>query len=100
MIELLTKYSVPLHYSHDITLTAAGEAEAEALLHAVLSDWVDFLFVPNPKPFVIYADHHDCATFYAQTKSNLNLVSQSLLAQGFEEIEGSRKGLHAWPLHR
>ncbi len=36
-------------------MTAEGHVEIEELLRAALSDWVDFLFVPTPEPFVIYA---------------------------------------------
>jgi hypothetical protein len=52
--------------------------------------WI-FSFVPAPKPFVIYADHHDYTTFYANTRSNLNRVADALLAQGFEEVSGYQR---------
>lgn len=56
------------------------------MLEAALGDWVDFVFVPVPKPFVIYADHDEYTTFYANTKSNLNRVAQALIAAGFEKV--------------
>ena len=50
--------------------------------------------MPTPKPFVIYADHDEFTTFYANTRSNLNRVSDTLLTQGFEEVSGyQRQGL-------
>jgi hypothetical protein len=49
----------------------------EALI-AVLSDCVDFLFIPTPTSFVIYADHDEYITFYAHTRSNLNQVANPL----------------------
>ena len=52
-----------------------------------MSDWVDFVFIPEPKPFVIYADHDEYITFYANTKSNLNRVADALLAQGFKSVQ-------------
>jgi hypothetical protein len=64
-----------------------GREEVEELLIAALGDWVDFLFVPSPKPFVIYADHDEFITFYANTKSNLNRVGTALLARGFKVVE-------------
>jgi hypothetical protein len=65
----------------------------EELLHTAFSDWFDFLFVPTPKPFVIYADHDEYTTFYANTRSNLNRVVQALSAKGFEEIAEYKRQL-------
>jgi hypothetical protein len=81
-----TEKASPLQ--HDTTISAVGHEEVEALLAAALSDWVDFLFIPQPKPFVIYADHDEYTTFYAASRSNLNRVTAGLAAKGFKEIEG------------
>lgn len=91
LIALMTRHQAPLRYVRDITITASGTNESEALLLAALSDWIDFLFVPRPKPFVIYADHDEYTTFYAQTRSNLNSVTCPLARQGVEEIPGYRR---------
>ena len=80
-------------YGLDWSVTAEGQREAEALLAAVLGDWIDFLFVPAPKPFVIYADHDEYATFYANTKSNLNRVAQALSAKGVEAVPNYEREL-------
>ena len=74
-------------------MVATGPQEIEDLLHAALSDWLDFLFVPAPRPFVIYADHDEYTTFYANTRSNLNRVAEPLLARGFEEVSGYQRRL-------
>jgi hypothetical protein len=42
--------------------------------------------MPAPKPFVIYADHDEYTTFFANTKSNLNRVAQPLTAGGFVSV--------------
>jgi hypothetical protein len=60
--------------SRDWSIYAEGKVRVRELLQATLSDWIDFLFVPTPKPFVIYADHDEYMTFYANTKSNLNRI--------------------------
>jgi hypothetical protein len=91
--EILTNYSIPLNYESGLSLIAADRHEAEALLLAVLSDWVDFLFIPDPKPFVIYADHDEYITFFAQTRSNLNRVINALSDQGFEPVPGYERRL-------
>ena len=92
-IEQLIRHSLPPRYQKGTSVTAAGEPEIEELLHAVFSDCMDFLFVPAPKTFVIYADHDEYTTFYANTRSNLNRVAEPLLAQGFEEVSGYQRRL-------
>lgn len=85
-IELLTRYSLPPRYSKGVSVTAVGAQEMHELLHTAFTDWFDFLFVPTPKPFVIYADHDEYTTFYANTRSNLNRVVEGLVAEGFERV--------------
>ena len=82
----LTANSLPPEYGHDWSITVEGLNQVRQLLRTTLLDWVDFVFVPTPKPFVIYADHDEFTTFYANTKSNLNRVVQPLLANGFKHI--------------
>lgn len=83
---LLSANSLSAELSHDYSISVDGKASVRELLKTALSDWIDFAFVPMPKPFVIFADHDEFATFYANTKSNLNQAKQSLLANGFREI--------------
>ena len=94
LIKVLTRNSLPPQYQKGTSVIADGRQEIEDLLCAVLYDCMDFLLVPAPKPFVIYADHGEYATFYANTRSNLNRVADALLANGFEEVaEYRRRGL-------
>jgi len=72
--------------SKDWSLTATDKEEVQNLLRAALADWVDFAFVPSQKSFVIYADHDEYTTFYANTKSNLNRVVSVLTEQGFKQV--------------
>jgi hypothetical protein len=92
-IDLLTRYSLPPRYSKGVSVTAVGAQEMQELLRTAFTDWFDFLFVPTPKPFVIYADHDEYTTFYANTRSNLNRVLEALVAQGFEEVAEYRRQL-------
>jgi hypothetical protein len=92
-IELLTRYSLPPRYEKGLSVTAVGRQEVEESLYAVFTDWFDFLFVPTPTPFVIYADHDEYTTFYANTRSNLNRIAKALSAKGFEEIAEYRRQL-------
>jgi hypothetical protein len=93
MIDLLTRYSLPPRYGKGVSVTATGQREIKELLQAAFADWVDFLFVPSPKPFVMYADHDEYTTFYANTRSNLNRITKALSSQGFEEIAGYQRRL-------
>jgi hypothetical protein len=94
LLDLLTRHSLPRQYKKGTSVLAEGQREIEELVCAVFSDWMDFLLVPTPKPFVIYADHDEYATFYANTRSNLNRVTDALLAEGIEEVSGyQRQGL-------
>lgn len=74
--------------THDMTVAVNSPASARALLVAALSDWLDFYFVPEPKPFVIYADHDEYCTFYANSRSKLNRVCDALSQAGFHEVDG------------
>jgi len=45
--------------------TGDDAIETAALLRAARADWVDFVFIPNPKPFVVYGDHDEFTTILA-----------------------------------
>jgi hypothetical protein len=75
------------------TVTTASQDEAEGLLVAAFSDPLDFLFAPEKKPFVLYADHDQFTTFFAQTRSNLNRIIGALLSNGFEQIPDYQRQL-------
>jgi hypothetical protein len=93
LIASLSANSLPAEYGHDWSIEVEGKQQVQELLIAALSDWVDFVFIPRPKPFVIYADHDEFTTFYANTKSNLNKVVQPLLNKGFTQIPDYQREL-------
>jgi len=84
LIALLKENSIPPSYERGVTLTAKGQKEIEALLCAVLQDWIDFVCVPEPESFAIYADHDEFTTIYAHSRSDLNRVTEVLLRKGFK----------------
>ena len=86
MLALMSRYMLSEQLARDTSLTAVGPDKVQELLRTAFSDWLDFAFVPVLKLFVIYADHDEYATFYANTKSNLERIRLSLLAKGFEEV--------------
>jgi hypothetical protein len=86
LISLLGNYSIPPRYGRGTSITAHSQEEVAALLEAALGDWLDFIFTPVPKPIVIFADHDEYTTFFANTRSSLNRVVTALSTQGFKEI--------------
>ena len=75
------------------SLTIQDRKEASGLLIAAFSDNLDFIFEPDPKPFVFYSDHDEWTTFYANTRSNLNHIVIPIKNLGFKLIEGWRREL-------
>jgi hypothetical protein len=47
---LISADASPMRLAQDISIAARDRQEVEPLLRAVFSDWIDFLFVPVPKP--------------------------------------------------
>jgi hypothetical protein len=86
LLNVLASHSMPPRDAGGISLTASGQQELEALLHAVFSDSIDFIFVPEPRPFAIYADPDEFTTFFAHTRSNLNHVVKTLVDKGFKTV--------------
>jgi len=86
LLDLLASRSIPAQHCRSVTLTTTDKSEIAPLLEAALGDWVDFLFVPVPTSFVIYADHDEYITFFANSRSNLNRVISALEAKGFKNV--------------
>jgi len=86
LIKVLADHSIPPRYECGVSFTATGQKETQLLLHAILTDWIDFIFVPEPKTFAIYADHDEYTTFFAHTRSNLNRVVKALTDDGFKIV--------------
>jgi hypothetical protein len=93
LIRLLGNYSIAPRYGHGTSVTAHSQAEVAELLEAAFGDWLDFIFTPVPKAIVIFADHDEYTTFFANTRSNLNRVVTALSAQGFKEIRDYERRL-------
>jgi hypothetical protein len=87
---LLASRSLPPALQSESSIEATSHEETSALLQAALGDSVDFWFIPIPKPFVIYADHDEYTTFFANSKSKLNAVVEPLLQQGFQKVTYER----------
>ena len=83
LLELLSTRSIPVNDTWHFILEAEGQVEIAELLEAALGDSVDFIFVPSPGSFAIYADHDEYTTVYASTDSELRNLVSGLQAAGF-----------------
>jgi hypothetical protein len=84
---LLARAEIAHHVCSGTSIDAESAAELTALLIAAFGDWLDFALVPSPRPFVLYADHDEYTTFFANTRSNLNKVVTALNAKGFSSVK-------------
>ena len=75
------------------TIIEAEPDEAAALLTAALQDWTDFWFVPIPGDFLLYGDHDEYATIFAQRKGPVSRAADALRAAGFNEVDGYEREL-------
>jgi hypothetical protein len=75
------------------TILEAEPGEAEALLTAALQDWTDFWFVPIPGGFLLYGDHDEYSTIFAQRKGPLSHAADALRAVGFDDVDGYEREL-------
>jgi hypothetical protein len=92
LVLLYKKYSLPQKwYGDGLTIEAQSATEARELLQAVLSEWIDFLCVPFPDAFVIYADHDEYITFLAHRKGQLAALVELLTGAGFQPVEYIRR---------
>lgn len=70
----------------DSCFEAEGRTEVGKLLNAAFGEWVDFLFVPDPRPFVIYADHDEYTTFFFNSKSGISQLGEGLVKSGVRQV--------------
>jgi hypothetical protein len=92
LVPLYARHSLPPKwYGDDLTIAAETAEESRELLEAVLSEWIDFFFVPTPMPFAIYADHDEYATFLSSTRGDLARVTQTLNAGRFRLVDYVRQ---------
>src|SRR5688572_26511077 len=66
LLGLMTRNMLSEKLQRDTSLTVVDPHKVKELLRTALSDWLDFAFVPVLKLFVIYADHDEYVTFFAQ----------------------------------
>ena len=83
LINLLRRHSIAPQYKHGLTVAATGTEEVAALLQACLGDWLDFIFVPVPDELVIYADHDEFTTFFANEQASLTRVVDAMASRGY-----------------
>jgi len=77
---------------------ASNTDDLTVLLDAMLNDWIDFVFVPSPESFAIYADHDEFLTLYVPTSSGLDQLVTRLEQVGFsfEDYLRPSRGNKIW----
>lgn len=93
-LELLKARELSLENFWTFCAEASSSEDVAVLLDAMLNDWIDFMFVPSPARFAIYADHDEYLTVYVPTSSDLDqLVTRlGLVGFGFNEYIRPSKG--------
>jgi hypothetical protein len=86
-LELLKARELPIENYWTFCAEASNTEDVAALLDAMLNDWIDFVFLPSPTSFAIYADHDEYLTIYVPTSLGLDqLVTRlELFGFGFED---------------
>ena len=82
-LELLKAHNLPTENYWTFCAEASNTEAVTALLDAMLNDWIDFVFVPSPTSFAIYADHDEYLTIYVPTSSGLDQLVPRLELVGF-----------------
>jgi len=83
---LLASHHLALPPGADWSITAAGQQESQALLTAALGDAVDFYSLPDPKRFLLFADHDEYTTLFAARKGTLSRLAGTLAAGRVAEV--------------
>jgi hypothetical protein len=75
----------------DLVIEAVGRDEVQELLCAMLSEWIDFCFIPAPGRYLIYADHDEFITFFADKEPQLDRLASALTRTGFKRVDYVRR---------
>jgi hypothetical protein len=92
VLKLLAKQSIAVDNCYRFTIEATSSSDVALLLETVLSDWIDFIFLPKPKSFAIYADHDEFTTFYTPKRGALSRLKSGLEEAGFEAVPDYTRG--------
>jgi hypothetical protein len=97
-LEILKARELAIENYWTFCVQASNTEDVAVLLDAMLNDWIDFVFVPSPESFAIYADHDEYLTLYAPTSSGLDqLVTRlELVGFSFEDYIRPSGGNNIW----
>ena len=87
--ELVGLDSARVTLERGTSIVAENSDEIARLLDAAYRDGNNFLFVPTPKPFVLFDDDR-YSTFFANSKSNLNLITERMESIGISAVRDWR----------
>jgi len=87
VLAFLSKLNIAIEDQSQFRFRAESAESIAELLQAVLSDWIDFVFVTSPPALAIYADHDEYTTFYTQDEASLNTLRASLEQSEFTQVK-------------
>jgi hypothetical protein len=90
---LLKSYDLIQDLTADVSITASGAEELQALLIGAFSDWLDFYFVPNPHRFLVYADHDEYTTVFASRRGAISRIATAMSLAGISDVTGYTRDL-------
>ena len=93
LLKLLTVHGLGGVHVQGATITADGPSDCRALLTAALGDSIDFYFMPEPKQFLLYADHDEYVTVFTHKKGPLSQIADGLAAIAVKEVAGFERSL-------
>jgi hypothetical protein len=86
VLGLLRSRNIDVENRWSFCIEASETDDVSASLDAMLNDWIDFVFVPSPASFAIYADHDEYLTIYAPSAEELNRLIAELELRGFSFV--------------
>ncbi len=92
LLHLLASHNLGQDLGPDVTITASGAQELQALLAATFSDWLDFYFVPKPGRFLVYADHDEFTTVYSSRHTAVSRIATAMSVAGILDVPGYTRG--------
>ena len=94
VIEPKTTNSILMEFSKEAVVTSntciktESSSETDQVLAALLSDWIDFIFLFDDSKFGIYADHDEYCTFYSRKSMELSNLKIHMSSSGFKHVPG------------
>jgi hypothetical protein len=85
---LLQSTGIEAPLAPEVSISASGSSELHALLLAAFTDLLDFYFVPNPRRFLVYADHDEYTTVFAARQGPVSRIATAMSLADIADVPG------------